>query len=104
MTTTTDLPETGDDGLTTPSRQYVEDAIRRTHDGTAQTVTMDWKPTSAGIGPDPIAAELAPTPDPADVDTDEEATCPNCGRDHIPDENEGTTCVECLDGRGEDEF
>lgn len=36
----------------------------------------------------------------------EEATCPNCGRDHIPDEYEGQfhdTCVECLDGHGGDE-
>ncbi|HEY9251713.1 MAG TPA: hypothetical protein VIP06_03560 [Nocardioides sp.] len=49
------------------------------------------------------------TIEPGDLLNDEEAeevTCPNCGRDHIPDEYEGQThdvCVECLDGRGDDE-
>lgn len=34
----------------------------------------------------------------------EEATCPSCGRDHIPDEHEGhDMCVECLDGYGDDQ-
>lgn len=40
------------------------------------------------------------------VDDAEEVSCPNCGRDHTPDEYEGQshdTCVECLDGRGADE-
>ncbi|WP_419704967.1 hypothetical protein [Promicromonospora sp. NFX87] len=34
----------------------------------------------------------------------DEVTCPNCGRDHIPDEGDShTTCVECQDGSGDDE-
>lgn len=38
-----------------------------------------------------------------DFGDEEEITCPNCGRDHIPDSFEGQfhdTCVECLDGNG----
>lgn len=46
------------------------------------------------------------TPDVEQLHDEDEVTCPNCGRDHIPDEYEGQfhdTCVECLDGYGEDE-
>lgn len=45
-----------DAGMVTPTRQYVEEEIAATHDGTAQAVSVEWKPPSAGIGPSPVEA------------------------------------------------
>lgn len=41
-----------------------------------------------------------------DDELGEEITCPNCGRDHIPDEGDPTqadTCWECQNGYGDDQ-